>query len=85
MKQYLLAVMEKNQRTELKGNYFKFTSKLNQPAVEITDELGVPFEFLVQPEPPPPKPDKLKIRDELKKGTKFAWAKLIQKKRLVIS
>lgn len=84
MNDYILAVMERNEVKKLEGKLFTFTAKQNPPSVEIIDELAIAPEYLVQPDPPPPRPDKNAIKEALKRGEDVQGAKLIQKKRLVI-
>jgi hypothetical protein len=85
MHSYILAVMERAGVKKLEGKLFTFTSKNNPPSVEIVDELAIAPEYLVQPDPPPPKPDKRKILEELKRGNEVDGTKLVQRKRLEVS
>ena len=84
LKQYLLVNMEACGMTEISG--FALTVKIrNNPAsVEIFDDALIPAEFMRQPEPPPPAPDKKAIAAAIKAGTDVAGARMKQCKRLEI-
>lgn len=85
IKDYILAVMERVGTKKLEGKLFTFTAKSNPPSVEVTNELAIDPKYLVQPDPPPPKPNKKMIGDALKRGETVEGAKLVQKKRLEIA
>lgn len=55
-------------RTKIEAPGFTLSAAKKVPAVIITDEAAVPAEYLRQPEPPAPKPDKKAIGDALKAG-----------------
>lgn len=56
----------------------------NPPSVVIDTDWLIPEEFLVQPEPPPPKPDKKAICDAIKSGKEVPGCHLEQSERLKI-
>lgn len=84
MEQYILAVMDRVGAKKLEGKLFTFSARQNPVSVEIVDELAISPEFLVQPPPPPLKPDKTAIKEALKRGEEVSGAKLVTRKRLVI-
>jgi hypothetical protein len=69
---------------KLEGPRFKITVRDNPPAVDVFDAAQIPVEFMRQPEPPPPTPDKTAIKAALKAGKDVPGAKLTQGKRLAV-
>lgn len=65
-------------------SYFRITVRDNPPAVEIYEPGLIPAEFMRQPEPPPPAPDKVAIKDAMKAGVEVPGCKLTVGKRLEI-
>lgn len=63
---------------------FTIAIQNNPAAVVIDSESLIPSEFMRQPEPPPPSPDKKAIAAAIKDGLKVAGAHLAQSQRLVI-
>jgi hypothetical protein len=82
IRQYLLDNMLRTGITKIECPYFVLSVQ-NNPAKVIIDG-DVPDEFMRQPEPPPPAPDKKAIGEALKTGLTANWAHLEQGKRLVI-
>jgi hypothetical protein len=56
----------------------------NPAAVEVYEPGLIPQQFMRQPEPPPPSPDKTAIKDALKAGKDVPGCRLTQGKRLDI-
>ena len=52
-------------------------------AVKVLDESMLPSKFMVQPPPPPRRPDKVKLREALK-TEKIPGAELVHRQKLVI-
>lgn len=84
IRQYLLMNMEFAGITKIECPQFVIAVKRNPPAVVIDDEKFVPAEYLTQPEPPTPRPDKVKIRDALKAGEDVPGCRLVQSDRVEI-
>lgn len=63
---------------------FTMSVRKNPEAVQIMDVLQVPPEYMVQPEPPPPRPDKTAIKAALKEGKDVFGCWLTQSERLEI-
>lgn len=63
---------------------FTLSVRRNPPAVEIDDPELVPQEFMAIPEPPPPHPDKAKIKAALKEGKTVAGCRLREGDRLEV-
>lgn len=63
---------------------FKATIKNNPPSVVIDDESAIPADYMSQPKPPAPKPDKTLIKKAISDGYTVAGAHIEQGKRLEI-
>lgn len=84
IRQYLLMNMEFAGITKIECPQFVIAVKRNPPAVVIDDEKFIPAEYLTQPDPPAPRPDKAKIRDAIKAGEDVPGARLVQSDRVDI-
>jgi len=81
---YLLFNMEFSGLTRIECPEFTIAVRKNPASVIIDDEAALPPRFIVQPEPPAPRPDKAAIRDALKAGEAVPGARLVQSDRLEI-
>lgn len=81
---YIKACMESAGISKIECPYFKMSIKKNPPSVEIYDEESIPEELMVQPEPPPKRPDRKAIAELLKSGTEVNGARMVQHDRLEI-
>ncbi len=70
--------------TKVECPEFTIAVRKNPEAVEIDDPEQVPSEYMVTPEPPPPRPDKKAIKDALKAGAEIPGCWLRQGERLEI-
>jgi hypothetical protein len=84
IRQYMLYQLQFAQVSKIECPWFTIAIKRNPPAVVIDDEQALPAEYLTQPEPPAPRPDKAKIKDALKAGADVPGARLIQSDRLEV-
>lgn len=84
IKDYLLANMMLAGVQKIECPYFKLAVRDNPASVEVYEPGLVPTEFMRQPEPPPPAPDKTAIKDALKAGQEVPGCKLTVGKRLEI-
>ncbi len=84
IRQYLLNNMQHTGIQKIDGPYFRIAIQDNPPAVQIDDERQIPAEFMRQPEPPPPMPDKPAIKDALKAGREIPGARLVRGQSLRI-
>lgn len=82
--QYLLANMQHAGIQKIESPYFTLSVKSNPVAVVINEPGLIPAEFMRQPEPPPPAPDKTAIKEALKAGREVPGAHLAQGQRLEI-
>ena len=81
---YLLFQLEFAQVSKIESPWFVISVRRNPPSVVIDDERDIPAEFITQPEPPAPRPDKGAIRDAIKAGRDVPGARLVQSDRLEI-
>ena len=84
IRQYLLMNMGFAGITKIECPQFVIAIKHNPPAVVIDDEKFVPAEYMTQPDPPAPRPDKAKIRDAIKAGEDVPGCRLVQSDRVDI-
>jgi len=84
IKSYVLNVMQHNNIEKIETPYFNLSISKNPPAVDIFDSNQVPAHFMRQPEPPPPSPDKVAIKESLKLGEDVPGCRLFQSVRLNI-
>lgn len=84
LRRYIQSCMEGCSITKIESPHFALTVKANPASVEIFDAAQVPAEFMRQPEPPPPAPDKAAIKAALKAGQDVPGAKLTQGHRLEV-
>lgn len=84
MCQYIVMIMGRIGVQKLEGNLFSFKIWKNPPSVAITDPVALPPEYLRQPDPPAPVPDKKLIKEDLTAGVDIPGACLVQSTRLVI-
>lgn len=81
---YVLFQLQNANHTKVDCPEFTICVRDNPAAVEIDDPEVVPAEFLVQPEPPPPRISKDLIKTALKAGRAVAGCWLRQGQRLEI-
>lgn len=81
---YLLANMQHAGISKIESPHFCLSIKNNPAAVVINEPGLIPAEFMRQPEPPPPSPDKTAIKEAIKAGKEVPGAHLAQGVRLEI-
>lgn len=84
VRDYLLANMMVAGIQKIECPFFKLSVRDNPPAVEVYEPGLVPGEYMRQPEPPPPSPDKTAIKEALRAGVDVPGCKLTIGKRLEI-
>lgn len=87
LRAYLLDNMLRVQIERIDCPMFSISIRKNPPAVEIFDQLSLPSQFMVIPEPKPPvaAPDKKAIAAAIKAGQDVPGAKLVQGVRLNVA
>jgi hypothetical protein len=81
---YLLANMQHAGIQKIECPHFTLAIRQNPAAVVINEPGLIPAEFMRQPEPPPPAPDKKAIAEALKAGSDVPGAHLSRGVRLDI-
>lgn len=81
---YLLFQCQAAGVTKIESPWFTLSVRKNPPAVVIDDEASLPAEYIVQPPPPAPRPDRDRIRRDIKAGIDVPGAHLLQTERLEI-
>lgn len=84
VKDYLLANMMVAGIQKVECPFFKLSVRDNPAAVEVYEPGLIPPQFMRQPEPPPPSPDKTAIKEALKTGQEVPGCRLTVGKRLDI-
>ena len=75
MKEKLLFAMQKTGKTKFKTELFSFTVQKNPAKLVLVEGVEIPEEFLIAQEP---KVDTAGIKEQLKQGEVFDFAKLVQ-------
>lgn len=78
IKDYTLKVMVANNIEKIETPFFKVSVAKNPPSVDVFDPAQIPAHFMLQPEPPPPAPDKMAIKESLKLGEDVPGCRLTQ-------
>lgn len=84
VKEYLKTCMEVAGVTKIDCPHFALAIKNNPASVDVFEPALLPAEFMRQPEPPPPVPDKTAIKEALKAGREVPGATLVNGTRLEI-
>lgn len=84
IKDWLLANMLIAGIQKIECAHFKLAVRENPPAVEIYEPALIPAQYIKQPEPPPPSPDKTAIKAALQSNTDVPGCKLTRGMRLEI-
>jgi chromatin segregation and condensation protein Rec8/ScpA/Scc1 (kleisin family) len=84
LRHYLLHNMQRAGIKRIDSPHFTLSVKDNPPAVDVFDPFQLPAEFMRQPDPPPPAPDKPAIKEALKAGVDVPGARLTQSQRLEV-
>lgn len=84
MRDYLLNCMQLAGVQKIEAPYFKLAQRENPPAVVIDEPGLIPAEYMKQPEPPPPSPDKTAIKAAIQQGKEVPGAHLQRGVRLDI-
>ena len=84
VRDYLLAQMMVAGVQKIECPYFRLDVRENPPAVEVYEPGLIPAEFMRQPDPPPPAPDKSAIKDAMKAGQDVPGCRLTRGYRLEV-
>lgn len=84
VRRYLFDNMLRCGITKIESPYFNLAIRDNPEAVVIDNAGDLPAEYMVQPETPPPSPDKKAIKDAIKSGVVVPGAHIERGQRLEI-
>jgi Siphovirus Gp157 len=84
IRSYLLFHCQVAGITRIESPWFVVRVCKNPPSVVIDDEILIPAELMVTPDPPPKRPNKMAIGAKLKAGEDVPGARLMQTERLEI-
>lgn len=84
VKEYLKQCMEIAGMTKIECPQFQIAIQKNPASIDIFEPALIPSEFMRQPEPPPPAPDKGAIKAAIQNGKEVPGATIKQGTRLVI-
>jgi hypothetical protein len=81
---YLLMNMQATGVTRIEAPEFTLAIRKNPEAVVISELAVIPESYMVQPEPPPPRPDKKALKEAIKAGAHVEGVWLQSGERLEI-
>jgi len=85
LRKYVQTSMQVAGVTKIECPYFALKLQNNPPSVDVFEPGLIPLEFMTQPKPPEPAPNKTAIAAELKAGHEVPGARLVQSQRLVVA
>jgi hypothetical protein len=85
LRRYVFSSMQLAGVSKIECPYFRLSIQNNPPKVDLYEPDLIPLEYMVQPETPPPAPDRTAIAAAIKAGVEVPGAKLSQGQRLAIS
>lgn len=83
--EYVQGCMETAEVQKIECPHFRLAIQAKPPSVDVYEPGLLPREYMRQPEPPPPEPDKKAIAAAIKAGTEVPGARLVHGTRLAIS
>lgn len=84
IRSYLLFQCQAAGISKIESPWFTLAVRKNPPSVVIDDETAIPPEYIVQPPPPSPRPDREAIKRAIKAGTDVPGCHLLQTERLEV-
>ena len=84
LRRYVLATMQIARVERIECPHFRLSIRNNPPAVDIFEPALVPADYMAQPAPPPPAPDKALIKKAILDGYDVPGVRLAQGVRLHI-
>lgn len=84
LRNYLLFQLQAVGMPSIRYAEFTVAVKDNPAAVIVNDDAEVPEQYMVQPEPPPPRPDKKALKKALESGAEIRGVWLERGQRLEI-
>jgi hypothetical protein len=84
LRHYLLESMQHAGLKRMECPQFVLAVRDNPARVDVFAQAMVPEQFLRQPEPPPPEPDKMAIKEALESGADVPGCRLTRTQRLEV-
>ena len=84
LKRYVLENMQLAGIQKIEGPLFKLSIRENPTSVEVFEPDLIPLEYMTQPKPPPPAPNKTAIKAAIAAGVDVPGAKVNRTTRLEI-
>lgn len=84
IRRYLMENLQACGITKMECPQFSIRIASNPPSVDVFDEGQIPAQFMKQPEPPPPSPDKTAIKSALNSGVDVPGCRLVRGQRIEI-
>lgn len=84
LKTYVLECMQVAGVEKIECPHFRISIKNNPGSVDVFEPGLIPSEFMKNPEPPPPTPDKTAIKNAIKNGAEVPGARVVTTQRLDI-
>ncbi len=81
LREYCLRNMQAAGVTKIEGPMLRISVRNNPASVEIFDERAIPSDYLREPDPPLPTPDKAMIAKALKDGYEVPGCRLVTDKQ----
>lgn len=78
LKKRLLDAMVYSGIQKVEHPQFTISVQKNPPSVDVFDERQIPAEYMTDPKPPEPKPNKTLIKKAIQDGFEVSGAKLVQ-------
>ena len=82
---YVQGCMETAEVQKIECPYFKLAIQAKPPSVDVYEPGLIPAQYMTQPEPPAPAPDKRAIAEAIKSGEEVPGARLVRGTRLAIT
>jgi hypothetical protein len=84
LREYILSNMQRMNIERIECPLFTMKIQKNPASVDVYDQLSIPAEYMVTPEPPPARVDKKALATAMKAGTEIPGARMVQGVRLAI-
>ncbi len=82
---YVQGCMETAEVQRIECPYFRLAIQAKPPSVDVYEPGLIPGQYMTQPEPPAPAPDKRAIAEAIKSGEEVPGARLVHGTRLAIA
>lgn len=83
--EYVQGCMETAEVQRIECPHFQLAIQAKPPSVDVYEPGLIPAQYMTQPEPPAPTPDKRAIAEAIKSGEEVPGARLVRGTRLAIA